>query len=191
MKFGTPIALLLASTLAACATSGPAPQEAPPQAPAKQPRQVIEAPPPAPAEPALASELRTLLGESGAQLADGPDGTVRLTLAGAIAFASGSRKVSEPAQPILDRIADALIEHPGWRVVVEGHTDSVGRELFNQELSLKRATSVHDYLIGRGIDAGKISAEGRGEHAPIADNATAKGRAANRRIEIVITPAAD
>jgi len=67
----------------------------------------------------------------------------------------------------------------------------VGRELFNQELSLKRAQSVRDYLVARGLDAGKVDAEGRGEHAPIADNATAKGRAANRRIEIIITPAAD
>ena len=160
-----------------------------PPAPAASP--AAETAPPAPAEPELSGELRTLLAESGAQLADGPDGSVRMTLAGSIAFASGSRSVSEPAQPILNRIADGLLEHPGWRVVVEGHTDSVGRELFNQELSLKRAQSVRDYLVARGLDAGKVDAEGRGEHAPIADNATAKGRAANRRIEIIITPAAD
>ena len=76
-------------------------------------------------------------------------------------------------------------------MVIEGHTDSVGRELFNQELSHQRAASVMDYLVSQGLDAGKIESVGRGEHAPIADNATAKGRAANRRIEIIITPAAD
>ena len=139
----------------------------------------------------LSVELRKRLGESGALLAEGPDGSVRLTLPGAIAFASGSRIVSQPARPILDRTAQALEDHPGWRVVIEGHTDSVGRELFNQELSHQRAASVMDYLVSQGLDAGKIESVGRGEHAPIADNATAKGRAANRRIEIIITPAAD
>ncbi len=191
MKFGTPVVCLLASLLAACASTGPAPQAAPEPAPATQTAAPVQAPPQAPAVPELSGEVRALLAESGAQLADGPEGSVRLTLPGSIAFASGSREVSEPAQPILDRIADALIEHPGWRVVVEGHTDSVGRELFNQELSLKRASSVLDYLARRGLSADKMQAEGRGEHAPIADNATAKGRAANRRIEIIVTPAED
>ncbi|MCB1890316.1 MAG: OmpA family protein [Rhodocyclaceae bacterium] len=191
MKFGTPVICLLAALLAACASTGPTPQAAAEPAPAAQAAPPVEAPPPVPAAPELSGDVRALLAESGAQLADGPEGSVRLTLPGSIAFASGSRKVSEPAQPILDRIAEALLEHPGWRVVIEGHTDSVGRELFNQELSLKRAASVLDYLAGRGLAADKMQADGRGEHAPIADNATAKGRAANRRIEIIVTPAED
>ncbi len=191
MKFGTPIALLLASLLAACASQGPAPDEAAGKAPPPEVSMPRQTPPPEPAAPALSDALRSLLAESGAKLADGPDGTLRLTLPGAIAFASGSRKVSQPAQPILNRIAAALQANPGWRVLIEGHTDSVGRELFNQELSRQRAASVLDYLVSRGLDNGKLEAVGRGEHAPIADNATAQGRAANRRIELIVSPAED
>ncbi|MCB1916549.1 MAG: OmpA family protein [Rhodocyclaceae bacterium] len=189
MKLGTSLAVVVAAMLTACATSAPPPPP-PTQPPAPEESRApidIETP----ADPVLSVELRKRLGESGALLAEGPDGSVRLTLPGAIAFASGSRIVSQPARPILDRTAQALEDHPGWRVVIEGHTDSVGRELFNQELSHQRAASVMDYLVSQGLDAGKIESVGRGEHAPIADNATAKGRAANRRIEIIITPAAD
>lgn len=192
MKFGSPTALMLATLIAACASPDPKKTEAPPPPP---PPKTVKAPPPpvvAPAPaPALSAALRSQLGESGAQLADGPEGTIRLMLAGSIAFTSGSDKVSQPAQPILDRIAAALKARPGWRVLVEGHTDSVGRELYNEELSRKRAQAVVDALVERGLDAGKLEAVGRGEHVPIADNATAKGRAANRRIELVISPAAD
>jgi len=189
MKFGTPIALLMASLLAACASPAPAPDEAAEKAPPPEVSMPRQAPPPEPVAPFLSDALRSLLAESGARMADGPDGTLRLTLPGAIAFASGSRKVSQPAQPILNRIAAALQANPGWRVLIEGHTDSVGRELFNQELSRQRAASVLDYLVAQGLDAGKLEAVGRGEHAPIADNATAQGRAANRRIELIISPA--
>ena len=189
MKLGTSLAAFVVAMLTACATS------APPPPPATQPPAPEESRAPveieAPTEPALSTDLRQRLGDSGAGLAEGPDGSVRLTLPGAIAFTSGSRIVSQPARPILDRIAAALLDNPGWRVAIEGHTDSVGRELFNQELSRQRAASVMNYLIEQGLDAGKLDSVGRGEHAPIADNGTAKGRAANRRIEIIITPAAD
>ena len=189
MKLGTSLAAFVVAMLTACATS------APPPPPATQPPAPEESRAPveieAPTEPALSTDLRQRLGDSGAGLAEGPDSSVRLTLPGSIAFTSGSRIVSQPARPILDRIAAALLDNPGWRVAIEGHTDSVGRELFNQELSRQRAASVMNYLIEQGLDAGKLDSVGRGEHAPIADNGTAKGRAANRRIEIIITPAAD
>ncbi|MCB1906945.1 MAG: OmpA family protein [Rhodocyclaceae bacterium] len=190
MKFGTSLAAFVVTMLTACATSAPPPPPAT-QPPAPEESRAPIAGGSAQANPVLPAALRKRLGESGARMADDADGALRMTLPGAIAFASGSRIVSQPARPILDRIAQALLDNPGWRVAVEGHTDSVGRELFNQELSRQRATSVMDYLIDQGLDAGKLESVGRGEHAPIADNATAKGRAANRRIEIIVTPAAD
>lgn len=190
MKHGTPTALLLAALVAACATP-PAAQQA---AEAPRPPVAETAPEPEQAPPAramLSAALRARLAESGAQFAAVDDDSVRLTLPGAIVFASGSKSVSQPAQPILARIAEALAAHPGWRVLVEGHTDSIGRELFNEELSRQRAESVVGFLAARGLDAGKLAAIGRGERVPIADNATEKGRAANRRIDIIVSPAAD
>ena len=188
MKFGIPIALLLSALLAACASPEVQKTEAPPQ-----PQAAVEAPAPAPEPtpmvPELSGALRAQLAESGAEMAELADGAVRLTLPGSIAFASGSRSVSEAAQPTLVRIANALVENPGWRLQIEGHTDSVGRELFNEELSLRRAESVLNYLAELGVDPDRLAAVGRGEHVPVADNATAKGRAANRRIEIVVSPA--
>lgn len=190
MKNGIPSALLLAILLHACTT----PQNGAPPPAASQPSQPVAAPevPPAPPpSPELSAALRAALNDSGAALADGPEGSLRLTLPGAIAFASGSRAVSEPAMPILNRIAAALRTESNWRMRIEGHTDSVGRELFNEELSLQRAEAVRDYLAKQGLDARRSEAAGRGEHMPIADNGTAKGRAANRRIEIIITPVAE
>lgn len=191
MTHGIKIALVLCIAVAACATPPAKTIAEPPPAPTPA-AEVPVAPAEAPAAPAaLSTALRAQLGASGAQVSESADGSLRLTLPGAIAFASGSRSVSPAAQPILDRIAAALKAHPGWRVLIEGHTDSVGRELFNEELSLHRAESVLNYLAEHGLDANKLEAAGRGEHAPVADNATAKGRAANRRTEIIITPARD
>ena len=73
------------------------------------------------------------------------------------------------------------------KYIVEGHTDSTGSEAANRELSLKRAISVRDYLIRSGIPASATDVEGMGSSSPIADNATSAGRAANRRVEIVVS----
>jgi len=69
---------------------------------------------------------------------------------------------------------------------VIGHTDSVGPEEYNMGLSIRRATSVKDYMVSEGIDAGIIDVIGKGELNPVADNATAAGRAQNRRVDINI-----
>jgi len=88
----------------------------------------------------------------------------------------------------LDNISDN-INSKGAEVVdvnVVGHTDSIGTEEYNQALSLRRATSVKDYLVGKGIDPGIIDVSGMGESSPVADNSTKEGRAQNRRVEISI-----
>jgi OOP family OmpA-OmpF porin len=69
-------------------------------------------------------------------------------------------------------------------VDVVGHTDSTGPEEYNEQLSLRRATSVKNYMVEQGVDAGIIDVSGKGETMPIADNSTREGRAQNRRVEI-------
>ena len=76
------------------------------------------------------------------------------------------------------------------KIVVEGHTDSQGGAGYNQDLSQRRAQSVRDYLVTRGIAADRVTSQGFGLTRPIADNASAEGRANNRRVEIVVQPAA-
>jgi outer membrane protein OmpA-like peptidoglycan-associated protein len=72
-------------------------------------------------------------------------------------------------------------------MVVEGYTDSQGSVASNQDLSQRRAQSVRDYLVSRGIAGDRITGQGFGPGRPIADNASAEGRANNRRVEIVVT----
>jgi OOP family OmpA-OmpF porin len=71
-------------------------------------------------------------------------------------------------------------------VKIIGHTDSVGAESYNQQLSVRRATTVRDYLASKGVDSGLMSVSGMGESSPVADNQTAEGRAKNRRVEVSI-----
>jgi len=71
-------------------------------------------------------------------------------------------------------------------VKIVGHTDSMGAESYNQQLSVKRATSVRDYLASKGVDSGLMSVSGMGESAPVATNNTKEGRAMNRRVEVTI-----
>ena len=75
-------------------------------------------------------------------------------------------------------------EHPNLRALVEGHTDSIGSDAYNQRLSERRANAVRDYMVSRGIDAQRIMTKGWGKSKPIASNKTKEGRARNRRVEI-------
>ncbi|MDO4684075.1 MAG: OmpA family protein [Lautropia sp.] len=71
-------------------------------------------------------------------------------------------------------------------IIAVGHTDSVGKEAYNQRLSVRRAEAVKAYLVGKGIEANRIYTEGKGEAQPVADNKTREGRAQNRRVEIEV-----
>ena len=84
----------------------------------------------------------------------------------------------------LDVAAEALRACPNIRTEVEGHTDSIGSEVYNQALSQRRADSVADYLVDHGVSSGRLEAKGFGESNPIADNSTEDGRAQNRRVEL-------
>ena len=112
-----------------------------------------------------------------------------ITLSGAVLFTSGKADLLPAAQLKLNEVAKALTEQdPESTMVVEGHTDSQGKAEFNQKLSQDRAQSVRDYLVSRGIAGDRITAEGFGPSRTVGDNATAEGRANNRRVEIVVKP---
>ncbi len=103
-----------------------------------------------------------------------------------INFDFDSAVIKPEFEGVLDAGIEALKENPGVSVQVAGYTDSVGTDEYNQGLSERRANAVLGYLSTHGIDASRLSAVGNGESNPVADNATADGRAQNRRVELNI-----
>jgi outer membrane protein OmpA-like peptidoglycan-associated protein len=117
-----------------------------------------------------------------------PRGMV-ITLSGSVLFASNKADLLPSAQTRLNTVAQSLTQQDTEsKILVEGYTDSQGGVSFNQELSQRRAQSVRDYLVSRGMSADRVTAQGLGLTNPVADNATAEGRANNRRVEIVVSP---
>jgi len=110
----------------------------------------------------------------------------RVTALEGVEFASDSAELTSASRQMLDATADELARHPDMRVEIAGHTSSTGPAEYNQDLSERRARSVADYLISRGLDADRFTVKGYGESEPIADNATREGRARNRRVEMRI-----
>lgn len=102
-------------------------------------------------------------------------------------FKTAKSDILASSYPLLNEVADVLLSNPGIHVRIEGHTDSRGKDAYNQKLSEDRAASVVRYLVGRGVDPGRMTSVGYGPFRPIEDNATETGRAANRRVEIHIT----
>jgi OOP family OmpA-OmpF porin len=108
----------------------------------------------------------------------------RIVLRG-VNFAFNSAELQPAALPVLDQAAEILKANPGVDVKVEGHTDSIGSEEYNQALSVRRAESVYRYLVNRGVDPERFRVEGFGKTRPIASNDTEAGRAQNRRVELI------
>lgn len=105
-----------------------------------------------------------------------------------ILFATDSATLTGGLQADLFTLASSMNNYPNTRISVIGHTDNTGSAAYNQQLSQRRAQAVTSVLINAGVSASRISAIGRGEDAPVADNLTEAGRAQNRRVEIIITP---
>jgi outer membrane protein OmpA-like peptidoglycan-associated protein len=106
---------------------------------------------------------------------------------GDVLFDTGKYTLKEPARVALARLSGIVLNYPGLKLQVEGHTDSTGTQGFNQKLSEERANAVRSYLIAQGLNTANISSVGLGEHAPVADNSNAEGRQKNRRVEIIIS----
>jgi outer membrane protein OmpA-like peptidoglycan-associated protein len=115
-------------------------------------------------------------------------GRLVISLSGAVLFKTASSDLLDMAKRRLDTVADAIEGYGSGDIIVEGHTDSRGTEQYNLDLSQKRAASVREYLVSKGIPGNRVSPKGRGEAEPIASNDTAEGRANNRRVEIIVNP---
>jgi outer membrane protein OmpA-like peptidoglycan-associated protein len=110
-----------------------------------------------------------------------------ITLQGEVLFKTGKWDLKAGAMAKLDPIASAL-RGKKQPIVVYGYTDNVGATDMNMDLSQKRATAVRDYLVTRGIPQDLITSQGKGPADPISDNSSVEGRAANRRVELVVKP---
>jgi outer membrane protein OmpA-like peptidoglycan-associated protein len=104
-----------------------------------------------------------------------------------VLFESGKYDLRPAARERLAKIAGVLLAHPDLSLEIEGHTDNIGSDSFNQSLSEKRAGSVQDYLSQQGIPSDSMVTRGLGKSEPIADNSTSAGRQKNRRVELVIS----
>ena len=105
---------------------------------------------------------------------------------GDVLFATGKADLSPDAYKSVARLAEFLKKYPNRNVLIEGHTDSVGKDDYNLALSQKRADSVKAQLVGDGIEAGRITTVGYGKKYPVASNDTKAGKAQNRRVDVII-----
>ncbi len=104
-----------------------------------------------------------------------------------VLFDFGKATLRPEAREKLAKVSGILLAYPTLRVQIEGNTDNVGSDAFNQTLSEKRAFGVRDYLVAQGVDGNKLTAIGYGKSRPIASNDTAEGRQQNRRVELVLS----
>lgn len=111
-----------------------------------------------------------------------------LTMPDAITFDFAQAGVKPQFYGVLNNLANTLNQFPETRIQIAGHTDNVGSDASNLQLSQQRANSVRSYLAGVGVAAQRMQAVGYGESRPIADNSTEYGRAQNRRVEITLIP---
>lgn len=109
-----------------------------------------------------------------------------LVTLGDVLFEFGKSELTSQAGPRLDKLAEFLTQFPNRKLLIEGYTDSVGSDSVNQSLSQRRAESVRQALVSRGVAADRITTQGYGKQFPVADNGSPEGRAMNRRVEIVI-----
>jgi len=114
--------------------------------------------------------------------------TLQLSLPANVTFRTDSAQIDPQFYSTLDRLAGTLAQYEQTVVQIAGHTDSTGAPAYNQELSERRASSVAQFLMGRGVIPARIVTAGYGEAYPIAPNTTPQGRQANRRVDIEVRP---
>jgi outer membrane protein OmpA-like peptidoglycan-associated protein len=133
------------------------------------------------------AELRAELQGSGVSVTRQGD-HITLNMPGNVTFAYDSADLSPAFFDVLNSVSKVMDEYEKTVVEVAGHTDSTGSESYNQRLSERRAASVASYLRSQGLDSQRLITVGMGEEMPVADNSTASGREANRRVEITMVP---
>lgn len=109
---------------------------------------------------------------------------------GDVLFTTGSSSLASGAERTLSRVAQLLKEYPDRKVMVEGHTDDVGSNAYNEQLSRQRAQSVTDALVADGVSTQRFQVRGLGETAPAVPNTNSASRQQNRRVEIILSPPA-
>ena len=145
----------------------PAPKPAPPPKPAPKVTPPPPPPPPPPAPRPAPKVERTIILDH-------------------VLFDFDKTAIKPDGAKILDRLVAFLNENPDKKVDLEGHTDWIGTDKYNEGLSERRAASVKSYLVKKGVNAGRIATRGFGKGKPIADNKSAAGRAKNRRVEVKV-----
>lgn len=133
------------------------------------------------------AKLRDRLAASGVSVTRSGDNII-LNMPSDITFNVNQADVTPGFYETLNSVAVVLKEFDKTTISVLGHADSTGSDQYNLELSQRRALAVSNYLAAQGVNPGRLSAIGYGESRPVADNATAQGRALNRRVEILIDP---
>ncbi len=135
-------------------------------------------------------DMREALAASEAAAVSREGNLLAVTFKGDVTFDTNSAVVKPGLYPEINRVAGVLKQYPETVVRVEGHTDSVGSEEYNMNLSYQRANAVRNLLVQQGIAANRIEVVGFGKSMPIATNNTEAGRQMNRRVEIKIAPQA-
>jgi OmpA-OmpF porin, OOP family len=166
----------------------------PPPPPPPAPVAAVELPPPPPPPPPADSDGDGVL-DTADQCAGTPRGTAvdavgctrkgSITLQG-VNFDTNAATLTGDSRPVLDDVAADLKKYPRLKVEVQGHTDSVGADAYNLDLSQRRAAEVRNYLLSQGVSSEQLTAKGYGETQPTAENTTPAGRKQNRRVVLAV-----
>lgn len=117
-----------------------------------------------------------------------PSQVVRITMTSQTAFDFNSTAIKPGFYSTMDKLADVVVRYNKTTLTIVGHTDNVGTQQYNQQLSERRALSVAQYFESRRVNALRLATAGKGESQPVASNSSEAGRQANRRVEIYVEP---
>jgi outer membrane protein OmpA-like peptidoglycan-associated protein len=137
------------------------------------------------------AELEAQMAESNVNIEETTDQNglqaIKVTFPDGILFATGRSDLNSASIAELSKLAVSLAQNPDTDVTINGHTDNTGSRAVNERLSLERAKSVQNFIVGQGLPASRFTSNGLAYDVPVADNSTAAGRAQNRRVEIFLT----
>ncbi len=133
------------------------------------------------------AELRAELESTGVRV-NRVGNNIQLVMPSNITFAVDQSSIRSEFYGTLNSVSKILAKYNQTTILVEGHTDATGSDAYNEALSVRRAESVGNYLVGQAVSVPRVRALGYGETRPIADNATEQGRQQNRRVELQIAP---